>query len=195
MNKSTMYFMIAISSLVIALYSMSKIAYKHFKRANTLEATITDMDQRMQVETIRLNDSIELKMAEVKALKVTYSNIESKYSELLKASDTKKKYVNTITVVSTVTEGRDTVVCLVDTFGGLTANFKDQYADISVKVDSERVATIDYSVKDSLTVINYQKRHSILFGLIKWNSYEGTKVVSNNPKSRPASLVTYSTIK
>ena len=79
----------------------------------------------------------------------------------------------------------DTVVveAKVDSFGGLKTGYTDSFVDISVDIDKERRSKIAYNVRDSLTVMVTQKKHSILFGLFKWKEYEKAVVVNHNPKA------------
>jgi len=87
------------------------------------------------------------------------------------------------------------VTCLVDTFGGIKAGVHDEWANIDVEINKERQAIFDYSFKDSLTIMTVQKKHSILFGLIKWREHESTKVISHNPNAEISTLQTITIIK
>lgn len=164
------------------------------KQSDTLENTISALNQKVKVFEIKLADSITAKQAEVVSLEMTNKNLQSLYGQLLQASQTKSKDIQTLVVTKTITSGIDTVLCLVDSFGGLKAHWADPYINIQVDIDSAKRAAIDYSIKDSLTIINYQKKHSILFGLIKWKSYEGCKVITHNPKATPVTVVSNSVI-
>lgn len=166
---------------------------KHY--ATSFEETITGLQTDIKRERIRLNDSISLYQAEAQVLAFSKKNLEAKYNDLLKASKTRPKDVNSVTGVSTQTHSIDTVTCLVDTFGGIRAQVHDQWARIDVEINRERQAIIDYSFKDSLTIMTIQKKHSILFGLIKWRSHESTKVISHNPNSEVSTLQTITIIK
>lgn len=180
---------IVIASFFIIEYEGGRVK-KLNKKATELEATITNLNQELDVKTAKL-DSAEVMVAETKTLQVTQNNIEASHGKVLEATKTKVKYVDRIVSVSTTIHDVDTITCLVDSFGGLRAHYKDEFASILVDVDSARKAAIDYSVRDSLTIINYQKKHSLLFGLIKWKSHEGCKVINHNPKSTPTTLVSY----
>lgn len=166
---------------------------KHY--ATSFEETITGLQTDIKRERIRLNDSISLYQAEAKVLAFSKKNLEAKYNDLLKASITRSKDVNSVTGVSTQTHSIDTVTCLVDTFGGIKAQVHDQWARIDVEINRERQAIIGYSFRDSLTIMTIQKKHSILFGLIKWNSHESTKVISHNPNAEVSALQTVTIIK
>lgn len=195
-KKQLIWYLIVIVVILACLLSYeSKQARSYKTNANALENTISCLNQQIKTSTIRLNDSLSLKQAEIKSLEITKRNLQALYGELLNASDTKAKDAQTLVNVGTITVGKDTVVCLVDTFGGIRAAWQDKYVNIQVDIDSTRKAAIDYSIRDSLTIINYEKRHSLLFGLIKWKSYEGCKVITHNPKAVPITAVSYSVIK
>lgn len=196
MKNWVSWFLIAI---IITLSCMDNCQNKRAKEAkklaDTMENSLSLINQKAEVTTIQLRDSLAVKQAEVEKLQVTNQNLQSLYGDLLKATKTRAKDVKELTNISTVTSGTDTVICEVDSFSGLKAHWKDNYVDIRVDIDSARKAVVDYNIKDSLTVISYQKKHSILFGLIKWNSYEGCKVVTHNPKSTPVTVVSYTNVK
>ncbi len=128
--------------------------------------------------------------AEVKNLNITQNNLQAKYDKLLAASKTKPKDVSNVTEVATVVHSVDTVIAVVDSFGGITAKLEDEFVDIDVEVLPDRNAIIDYEVRDSLTVLSIQKKHSWLFGLIKWKEQKGIKVINHNPKANIVSLQT-----
>ncbi len=195
-KKQLIWYLIVIVFVLVGLLNYESKKAKTYKiNAHTLENTISNLNQQIKTSTIRLNDSLLLKQAEVRNLEITNKNLKALYDELLKASNTKAKDVQTLVNIGTITTGKDTVVCLVDSFGGIKANWIDQYINIKVDIDQERKAAIDYAIKDSLTIISYQKKHSLLFGLIKWKSYEGCKVITHNPKATPVTAVSYSIIK
>ena len=153
------------------------------ERATTLNQTINDLNQEIETYEVRLNDSIVVHAARVADLNMTIDNIEHYYKDLLKANAIKPKDVSHVTTTETVTQGVEIVPVYVDTFGGMKASYIDPYTSIVVDIDSTRQAVIDYSIKDSLTIINYQKKRSILWGLIKWKKPSRTVVVSSNPKT------------
>lgn len=153
------------------------------ERATTLNQTINDLNQEIETYEVRLNDSIVVHAARVADLNMTIDNIEHYYKDLLKANTIKPKDVSHVTTTETVTQGVEIVPVYVDTFGGMKASYIDPYTSIVVDIDSTRQAVIDYSIKDSLTIINYQKKRSILWGLIKWKKPSRTVVVSANPKT------------
>lgn len=164
------------------------------EKAGSLENTITDMRQELKAFEVRLNDSTVLHAATVKNLKMTADNIQARYDKLLKASSIKKKDVNQVSTVSTVSVDTVFVPVTYDSFGGLKTSYSDRFIDISVCVDAAKMATVAYSSRDSLSLIVTQKKHSILFGLFKWKSLEKTTVINHNPRATVTSLETIDVI-
>lgn len=193
-SKLTGVFILVFIALVWYSVETTKKLNEAKQKSETLETTISDMNQKMERFEIQMNDSTRLHAATVKNLRMTADNIQAKYDELLKASSIKKKDVNSVAVIGT--EARDTVYVptLVDSFGGLQTGYKDQFIDISVNINPERLATIAYASRDSLSLIVNQKKHSILFGLIKWKSLEKTTVINHNPNATISSLQTINVI-
>lgn len=130
----------------------------------------------------------------MRILNYSADNLRAKYNKLLQASKLKAKEVSTMTNVATKVVSRDSVVALADTFGGLRAEFKDRFVKIDISVKPDRNTIVDYEIRDSLSVINVQKRHSILFGLIKWKSLKSTRVINHNPKAKIVGLETINVI-
>ena len=187
-------FLIVFAVLVWYAYDATIMLNKAKKKSDALETTISDMNQKIERYEIQINDSTRLHAATVKNLRMTADNIQAKYYELLEASKIKKKDVNNVTVIGT--EVRDTVYVSteVDSFGGMQTGYRDQFIDISVNINPERLATIAYASRDSLSLIVTQKKHSILFGLIKWKSLERTVVINHNPNATISSLQTIDVI-
>ena len=186
--------LIVFAVLVWYAYDATIMLNKAKKKSDALETTISDMNQKIERYEIQINDSTRLHAATVKNLRMTADNIQAKYYELLEASKIKKKDVNNVTVIGT--EVRDTVYVSteVDSFGGMQTGYRDQFIDISVNINPERLATIAYASRDSLSLIVTQKKHSILFGLIKWKSLERTVVINHNPNATISSLQTIDVI-
>ena len=163
--------------LVAALSSVGFIGVKYQKakeKSETLENTVTDMNQEIKKRIVSLNDSVKAYVSEVNALNMTIDNLNARYGETLKKLSVKPKDVDHYIEVKS--EIRDTVKVPVyyDSFGGMETGYKDDFTDINVK--------IGYKLNTSLSVINTQKRHSLLFGLIKWKETEKTLILSKNPK-------------
>lgn len=164
------------------------------QKSESLETTISDLNQKMATFEVRMNDSTRLHAATVKNLRMTADNIQARYDELLAASSVKKKDINQVATIGTETRDTIYVPVEVDGFGGMQTGYQDQFIDISVNISPERLATIGYAVTDSLSLIVTQKKHSILFGLIKWKSLEKTTVINHNPNAKITSLETIDVI-
>ena len=187
--------------LIIAFVALAWYSYdttvrlrKAQKMSDALETTISDLNQKIDRYEIQMNDSTRLHAATVKNLRMTADNIQAKYNELLAASNIKKKDVNSVATIGTETRDTVYVPTETDSFGGLQTSYKDQFIDISVNINPERMATIAYAARDSLSLIVTQKKHSILFGLIKWKSLEKTTVINHNPNATISSLQTIDVI-
>lgn len=181
---------IVIALLCVALWESNDRAIKYHRLSNTFESTISDLNQEIKHTQIRLNDSITLYQAEVKNLSYSKNNLKAKYDQLLKASKLKPKDVGSVTEIVTVVHQIDTVIAEADTFGGMTARLQDPFVRIDVEVKPDLKTLIDYEVRDSLTVITVQKKHSWLFGLIKWKEHKSTRVINHNPKAHIVNLKT-----
>ena len=185
---------IVIGILSVALWkSMHKTA-TYYKKANVLENTISDLNQQIKFTEIRLNDSIQVYQAEVKSLNVTQDNLKAKYDKLLNASKLKQKDVSSVKEIKAIIHDIDTVPAAIDSLGGISTKLEDNFVKINVEVLSDRNVVIDYEIRDSLTIVNVQKRRSILWGLIKWKKHKGVRVINHNPKASIVSLQTIDVI-
>lgn len=185
---------IVIGILGMALYGSTHKAVKYRQKANTLETTISDLNQQIKFTEIRLNDSIKVYQAEVRSLNVTKDNLKVKYDKLLDASKLKPKDVSSVTDVKSIIHDVDTVPAVTDSFGGINAKLEDDFVKIDVKVLPDKNTIIDYEIRDSLTIVNVQKKRSILFGLIKWKKHKSIRVINHNPKASIVSLQTIDVI-
>ena len=185
---------IVIGILSVALWGSMHKAVAYHKKSNVLENTISDLNQQIKYTEIRLNDSIKVYQAEVKSLNVTKENLRVKYDKLLNASKLKPKDVNSVTEIKTIIHDVDTVPAIKDSFGGVNARLEDDFIKIDVNVLPDKKAIIDYEIRDSLTIINVQKKRSILFGLIKWKKHKSIRVINHNPKASIVSLQTVNVI-
>ena len=195
-NKVPVWVWLLITVFVLgySLHQSGLKVQKYKKEADMYENTITDLNQQIKQTEIRMNDSITLYQAEVRNLNYSVDNLKAKYDKLLKASELRAKDVQNITNISVKVKDKDTVVAVKDTFGGLRAVYDDKFVKIDVNVFYDMTTVIDYEIQDSLSVINVQKKHSILFGLIKWKSLESTRVINHNPKARIVGLETINVV-
>ena len=170
-----------VSMALTTTYTLKKLSEAK-ERGNRLEKTISSLNQEIKLYKIKVGDT-ELLASTVDDLSMTKKNLQARCDELMKELKLKPKEIHHYSEVETFI--RDTVVvqAKVDEFGGINARYADEFANISVNIDSMKQALIDYSIKDSLTIFNHQKKHSILFGLIKWYGTEKTTIVNHNPKA------------
>lgn len=185
---------VVIALLCVVCFLAFKEVRKEREKAVTLESTISNLNQEIKYTKIRLNDSVQVYQAEVERLVMTQKNIQSLYDNLLKASKLKPKDVGNVTEVVTEIHKTDTVFAYRDTFGGLQATMMDPYLTIDVKIEPDLRAIFDYQIRDSLTIISVQKKHSWLFGLIKWTEQKSLRVINNNPNAEIVSLQTIDVI-
>lgn len=180
-RRNFLYIAVFLLSAVLTANCVRESKYR--EKAEALEETVSGLNQEMKKERLVFRDSIAVCQAEIKTLAMTKDNIEARYSELLKASSLKPKDVNAVTEVVTVVHSVDTVYAEADSFGGVRAKLEDPFVSIGVEVFPSLETIIDYSVRDSLTVVSVQKKHSWLFGLIKWKEHKSVRVINHNPKA------------
>ena len=184
-------FVLLMGGLLLYSYDVTKKLGEQKMRSDALESTISCLDEALDTYRVRLDDTVSYYAARVNDLTMTRKNLEARYSELLKANGVKAKGVDKVTSAGlVVSDSVREIPVLVDSFGGLQTIYRDAYAAIKVDISKDRKADIYYSIRDSLTIFNTQKKHSILFGLIKWKETKKTVVVSHNPNSRIESFRT-----
>lgn len=181
---------IVIALLCVILSGNYREIAKHKEIAKSLENTISDLNQEIKYTKIRLSDSIEVYQAAVKSLRMTKDNINAKYENLLKSTKLKSKDIDNVTEITSVIHKVDTVIAEKDVFGGIIAEFEDPYININVEVKPDLKTIMEYSIRDSLTIISVQKKHKWLFGLIKWTEQKSLRVINNNPNAEIVSLQT-----
>src|SRR5574344_130488 len=186
-DKIIFWITVGLIAVIVCLLMYSISVTKQFNKekaiSNKLENTVSNMHQKINGYAVELNESTVRNAGKVKTLNYTIDNLKADYGTLLTAMKIKPSNVNNIANISSLIKDTVTVTALIDSFGGLKAVHKDKFAYISVDVTKDRKALFDYVIKDSLSVIISQKKHSLLFGLIKWNSFETADVVNYNPKA------------
>lgn len=158
------------------------------KQVGLLSSTISDLSQEMESYAITMDDSVKLYAGRVRTLNMTVDNLQSRYKKLYAATRIRAEDVGLMATVSDTIRDTVLVEAKTDPFGGVSTGYRDDFVNISVSIDSKYLAKIDYAVKDSLSLVVSQKRHSILFGLIKWREYEKATVINHNPKARVSNL-------
>ena len=178
--------------LLVAIAAESVALYRGYERNRKIENTSKTLANSLSnVGKAPEKAVLSTKKGSIQALVATPSgltnkNIKDRYSEDIepvKSIGVNAKDVTGIQKI--ITDTHDTIYTpmISNSFGGLEAHYKDNFATINVSVDSTRNSIIDYSIRDSLVIINFQKKHSILFGLIKWRESKKVEVHSLNPKT------------
>ncbi len=178
-----------LSCTTYMLYGERK-AYK--KQAEQLENTVSHIGMADQTKTVVKTDKGNVTVTGTEPMKATEKNIESRYDEEIKvvhgASGTRPKDVDEISHIETCTSDSVTAPVKVEPFGGLSTHFEDGFTTIDVRIDTAKTAFISYAVRDSIVVVEYSRRHSILFGLIKWKSRSRVEAYSKNHRSEVTSF-------
>ena len=186
--------------LLIVAIGLAFSTYKFYgerkalkKKVEQLEHTVSNIGKNEMTTTTVKTDKGDVTVASVEPLKATDKNIGDRYGREMEvvreASGAKKKDVDNLSSVGVTTSDSVTVPVTVEPFGGLTTHFSDDFTTIDVRIDSMKTAAISYEVRDSLVIVSWAKRHSILFGLIKWKSGKRRiEAFSKNPKSTISSF-------
>lgn len=178
--------------LLVAIAAESVALYRGYERNRKIEDTSKTLANSLSnIGKAPEKAVLSTKKGSIQALVATPSgltnkNIKDRYSEDIepvKSIGVNAKDVTGIQKITTDTHDTIYTPMISNSFGGLEAHYKDNFATINVSVDSTRNSIIDYSIRDSLVIINFQKKHSILFGLIKWRESKKVEVHSLNPKT------------
>ena len=182
-------------ALVLLLSGILFFGYKDWRRQKEsiaqLEKSVSQIGRPNQEKKELHTDNGTLTSITTEPVKVTTKNIRERYADDVKEvkdAGIKGRDIDELTHINIST--RDSVSAELQHVDSTTMNvhYADGYARIDVQIDSLRSATIDYEVKDSVVVIAYQKRHRLLFGLIRWKETERVEVHSKNPKAEVESV-------
>lgn len=178
--------------LLVAIAAESVALYRGYERNRKIENTSKTLANSLSnIGKAPEKAVLSTKKGSIQALVATPSgltnkNIKDRYSEDIKPIKSIGVNAKDVTGIQKITtDTRDTIYTpmVSNSFGGLEAHYKDNFATINVSIDSTRNSIINYSIRDSLVIINFQKKHSILFGLIKWRESKKVEVHSLNPKT------------
>lgn len=182
-------------ALVLLLSGILFFGYKDWRRQKEsiaqLERSVSQIGKPKQEKKELHTDNGTLTSITTEPVKVTSKNIRERYADDVKEvkdAGIKGRDIDELTHINIST--RDSVSAELHHVDSTTMNvhYADGYARIDVQIDSLRSATIDYEVKDSVVVVAYQKRHRLLFGLIRWKETERVEVHSKNPKAEVESV-------
>lgn len=178
--------------LLVAIAAESVALYRGYERSRKVESTskalaktvssIGTVPEKVAVKT--QNGTVEGRVAVPNRL--TQRNIKDRFSnEIAPVRSIGVKAKDITGVEKVATDTHDTVQAKAEdnAFGGMEIHYADKFATINVEIDSVRESFIDYSIRDSLVIISFQKKHSLLFGLIKWRENKKVEVHSLNPKT------------
>ena len=183
---------ILIGGLAYSTYNLHRECVALKQKAKDLEYTAAHIGQHTQTSTVVSTDKGDLTVVTTEPMKATDKVIEARHGDdlkVVKEVGVKPKDVDAMSHVETSTRDSVTAPVKVEPFGGLSTHFKDDFTTIDVRIDSMRTAFITYEVTDSIVIVETRKRHSILFGLIKWKSKKGkVEAFSKNPKCTVKSL-------
>lgn len=182
-------------ALVLLLSGILFFGYKDWRRQKEsiaqLERSVSQIGKPKQEKKELHTDNGTLTSITTEPVKVTSKNIRERYADDVKEvkdAGIKGRDIDELTHINIST--RDSVSAELHHVDSTTMNvhYADGYARIDVQIDSLRSATIDYEVNDSVVVVAYQKRHRLLFGLIRWKETERVEVHSKNPKAEVESV-------
>lgn len=180
--------LVGLSCSTYHLYKERK-AYK--EKAERLEKSVSQIGQARQERKELHTDNGTLSSVTTEPIQVTSKNIRERYAadvQVVKDAGIKGRDIDELTHINIST--RDSVSAEVQHIDSTTmhVHYADGYARIDVQIDTLRTAAIDYEIKDSVVVVAYQKRHRLLFGLIRWKETERVEVHSKNPKAEVESV-------
>lgn len=185
------FVLLLLIGLSCSTYNLYKECQAYKKKAAQLENTAANIGQSHQTSQVVKTDRGDITVVTTEPLKVTKKVIEERQKEDLmvaQGAGVRPKDVDEISHIGVSTSDSVTVPVKEEPFGGLSTHFEDDYTRIDVLIDTAMMATIDYEMRDSIVVIANRKRHSILFGLIKWKGKAKIEAFSRNPKATVRSV-------
>jgi len=194
--KKSFYAIILLALTVLGLgyatYRLTLECKALEKKASQLENTAANIGQAPQSSTVVKTDKGDITVVSSEPMKVTDKVIKTRYPEEMKvaksASDVRPKDVDGISHIEVSTRDSVKAPVNVEPFGELSTHYEDEYATIDVRIDSTNTASIGYEVRDSIVIVEWARRHSILFGLIKWKTKSRVEAYSKNPKAQVKSV-------
>lgn len=185
------FVLILLLGLSYTTYNLYKERQAFKKKAEQLENTAAYIGTAPHNSTVVKTEKGDVTVVTTEPMKATRKVVEARYSDDLKVAHgagVRPKDVDEISHIGVSTSDSVTVPVKEEPFGGLSTHFEDDYTRIDVLIDTAMMATIDYEMRDSIVVIANRKRHSILFGLIKWKGRAKIEAFSRNPKATVMSV-------
>lgn len=153
----------------------------------SLSTTLVSYTDSLEYQKIKLNDTVEVMAAKTRAIYADRQTLAKLYSkELANAKELgiRLKDIQAMQQVATIVRDTVSVPVYIDTLRRLCATYTDDYVSINTCIPTSGSASIAYSVKDSIEIVEYYAPHRILWGLIKWSSKTGEYAAfSKNPKA------------
>lgn len=182
---------VAVGVESVILYRQHEAAVNAKQKAAQLERTISNAAKPAKQVAVKTDNGV-ITAAVAEPVKMTTANITATQPQVVqvaKGVGARPKDIDEVTALTTSTHDTVYVPLIKEPpNGGLSIRYRDNYASIDVDIDSTETARIDYTFTDSIVITSFQRRHSILFGLIKWKSVEKIEAHSLNPKTTLQSL-------
>lgn len=176
--------------LLLAAIAFGAWQYMEAKKATSdkekVSSALVVSRDSLTYAKIRLNDTVTVMAAKTKAIymdKTTIAILYHKEVANAKQLGLRLKDIQAMQQVSTIIKENVYVPVYIDTLKRLCASFSDAFVSINTCIPTAGNASIEYSIKDSIQIVEYYAPHQILWGLIKWSSRTGEYgAYSLNPK-------------
>lgn len=178
--------LVIIAALSYSCYKLYEMKEGYKSLAKQLKESVNIIGSYSNNTTNVSTDIGDLNVTSAEPATVTPDNIKvlsSTEKPVLDALGIKAKDIDEFSHMHTETIDSVTAEAKRDTLGTINIDYHDDYANISVIVRKDSDAQIKYCMQDSIVVTKWRKRHSILFGLIKWSGKSRIDVYSKNPKT------------
>lgn len=196
--------------LLLLLVVLFVVAYTFIKKSISQKQIIEQYSQTLayngkqdSIKLFKLNDSLSVYRSNSKDMFFSIKQLKTQNSSLLSqisALKIKNKDLESFTNISTDT--KDTAqniptvtkhdsVSNAPTF--LQATYRDEYLYVQTTMQAQNIQPNKVPVyvskfivdrRDSIAIIDYKKYHSILFGIIHWNTTYNTLAFSYNPHEK-----------
>ncbi len=147
-----------------------------------------------RIYQVRWQNGIRTWAAQAQTVYSNKASIENamKGSGILNSLGVKSKDVESI--VNYNTETRDSVKMNISTdMGGINAVWCDTWTNISAKIGQDMAAELQYSIRDSFTLVNYVNYKRFLFW--KWGRKDEYILTARNPHTRILGLKVVKVVK
>lgn len=172
---------------IFAAFSYRERYHIQKEHSADLSASLSSIHDSAKFFQVKWENGTKTSAASINALKMDFKNLQSLYrGEIDKARrlGANPRDINAVTQVHTETAASKIVPVYIDTLRQLTACYSDSFTLIKCAIRRDGIARIDYSIRDSLYILDMYKRHRILFGLIKWKERQNKMIVTSmNPNT------------